>query len=304
MPDTRHQRVQRELFLAVFGANVGAAESWVTDRLATLLEEQTARAEETLFSAGDPPEYFYFLREGRVELVRDGSMPWTYDGPTVFGMSDALLERPRIRTAVARTDIQAMRVQSEAWIELLEDSFALSRTAVAFAVRATAELEEKLWARGETLPRPEPDAYARGDQLDRVERLAVLTGAPLLRRAGVQILGDLAGQSEVESFAAGDTLFARGKPPGRVMLLLDGEVVARREAPAVVWRGGPGDVVCGAAAFGDPVAAWEARARGPVRALTFRLEDWMDLMEEHFEMVRATLGALSLEREDLLERLR
>jgi CRP-like cAMP-binding protein len=297
-------RVQRELFLAVFGANVGAAESWVTDRLTSLLQEQIARADEKIFSAGDPPEYFYFLRNGRVELVHPGSMPWTYDGPTVFGMSDALLERPRVRTAVARTDIQAMRVQSEAWIELLEDSFPLAHTAIAFAVRATAELEEKLWARGEAVPNPEPEPYVRGEQLDLVERLAVLTGAPLLRGAGVQILGDLAGQSEVESFAPGDTLIERGRPPARVLLLLDGEVVATREAPAVSWRGGPGQVVCGTAAFGDSIAAWEARARSPGRALTFRVEDWMDLMEEHFEMVRATLGTLSLEREELLERLR
>src|SRR5271165_5414661 len=75
MPDTRPMRVQRELFLAAFGANVGATEPWVTDRLTSLLEEHLARAGETLFSAGDPPDFYYFLREGRVRLVREGRAP-------------------------------------------------------------------------------------------------------------------------------------------------------------------------------------------------------------------------------------
>jgi hypothetical protein len=51
------------------------------------------------------------------------------------------------------------------------------------------------------------------------------------------------------------------------------------------------------------VDAWEARALTPGRALTFRVTDWFDLMEEHFDMVRSTLGALSLQREELVERL-
>jgi hypothetical protein len=61
--------------------------------------------------------------------------------------------------------------------------------------------------------------------------------------------------------------------------------------------------VCGTAAFGDPLLAWEAVARSAGRALTFRTADWLDVMEENFDMVRTTLGALSLDREELLERL-
>jgi hypothetical protein len=39
------------------------------------------------------------------------------------------------------------------------------------------------------------------------------------------------------------------------------------------------------------------------RALTFRIEDWLDLMEENFEMVRSTLGVLLTQREICLAEL-
>jgi CRP-like cAMP-binding protein len=303
MPDLRHERIQRELFLAAFGANVAALEPWVTDRLTALLEEEVARAGDTLFSAGDPPDFYYFLREGRVQLVRDGSTPWTYQGPSVFGVSDALLERPRVRTALAVTDIQAMKVQSDALIELLEDSFALSRAAIVGSVRTVAGLEQRLWASGVKQLRRETGPGAPAGALDTLERLAILTEAPLLRGAGVQILSDLAAAADIFAFVEGDTLIARGSGDGRVHILLEGQVEATRLSPEVVWRGGPGEIVCGVAAFGDPILAWEAVARTGGRSLTFRVADWLDLMEENFDMVRTTLGALSLDREELLERL-
>ena len=117
------------------------------------------------------------------------------------------------------------------------------------------------------------------------------------------ILSDLASASDVVTFEAGATLIERGKGDGRVHLILEGEVEAARSAPDVVWRGGPGEVVCGTAAFGDPILAWEAVARASGRTLTFRTADWLDLMEENFDMVRSTLGALSFSREELLELL-
>ena len=240
MRDVQHERIQRELFLAAFGANVGTTESWVTDRLSSLLEEQPSRAGDTLFRAGDPPEFYYFLRQGQVQLVRDGSAPWTYEGRSVFGMSDALLERPRVRTALALTNIEAMKVQSEAWIELLEDSFSLARAAVLGSVRTVAELEQRLWAARRFSPRSTPLPLPSGAQFDVIERLAVLTEAPLLRGAGVQTLSDLAAASDVAAFEPGETLIARGTAGGRVLLLLEGEVEAAREAPDVALGRRPG----------------------------------------------------------------
>jgi CRP-like cAMP-binding protein len=302
MHEPRHERIQRELFLAAFGANVWAIEPWVTDRLTSILEEQSSRAGETLFSIGDPPDFYYFLREGRVQLVREGHPPWTYDRRSVFGMSDALLERPRARRALALTDIEAMRVQSDAWLELLEDSFPLARAAVMGSVETLAELEQRQWAKGSESRLQQPPSVPSAGELDLVGRLGVLTEAPYLRQAGVQALSDLAATSHAVSFRRGDRLIERGKSGGRVAILLSGEVEASRESPDIVWRWHAGDIVCGVAAFGEPIVAWEAVALSDGRALTFTLADWLDVLEAHFDMVRTTLGALSLRREELLER--
>ena len=302
MHETHHARIHRELFLSAFGARAGSPEPWVIDRLASLLEEQFAHAGEALFHAGDSPDAFFLLRQGRVELARRGSAPWVLSGRSAFGMADALLDRPRARTAVALTDVEAMKVHADACLELLEDSFALARIAVLGSMHTVADLEELLWAGAPPGPRPAP-APAAPTPLEALERLALLAEVPLLRGAGVQNLSDLALVTTVVTVPDGGALFERDGVGGRAFVLVEGEVTARRDRPEVTWQGGAGEIVGGAAAFTERIAAWEAVARTRVRALTFRIHDWLDLLEAHFEMVRFTLGALSLRREDLHERL-
>jgi CRP-like cAMP-binding protein len=119
----------------------------------------------------------------------------------------------------------------------------------------------------------------------------------------VQTLSDLATLSEVVPLAPGQVVVEHGRVTDRIHVLLDGQVEAVREDPTVHWRGGPGDIVCGTAAFTDLAPAWQARSTAPGHALVFRIADWLDLMEEHFDMIRATLGALALDEEALIERL-
>jgi hypothetical protein len=57
--------------------------------------------------------------------------------------------------------------------------------------------------------------------------------------------------------------------------------------------------VCGVAPFAGSLSEWEAHAVVRTRALSFRVEDWVDILEENFEMVRATLTALAREHESL-----
>ena len=100
-------------------------------------------------------------------------------------------------------------------------------------------------------------------------------------------------------FETGAALFAAGSRRDRVHIVVAGEVEAHRDGPRVSWRGGPGQIVCDVVSFGHTDVAWEARAVTRVRTLTFRFDDWLDVMEEHFEMVRSTLGALALQCERL-----
>ncbi|MGD0526588.1 MAG: cyclic nucleotide-binding domain-containing protein [Polyangiaceae bacterium] len=304
MREARLLRIGREIFLAALGMPLDTVEPWVLARLTTILEEREVLAGQTLFSAGSTSEFIYFMREGRVRYTRAGGPSWTFQGRWVLGGFEALGERPSTHTATALTTFRAMRVPITAWVEMLEDSFPIARSAVTNASRAVARLEELVPS---AAPASAQDAPVLGvappGPLSLTERLALLFDVRMLRGVGVQALADLAGVSEQVSVASGDVLVARGRGCDRLLRIVDGEVVAERSDPSVARRYGPGDLVCGAAVLGGVVDAWEARAVTPTRCIAVPLESLFDLMEEHFELVRSTLFALGVRRGLLLDYL-
>lgn len=300
MTDARLLRVSRELFLAAFGVQQQVIDFWVIDRLTSLLAEEDVQAGQALCTAGAPLEFIYFVRAGSVQMTRPGAPPWTFQGRWVLGGFEVHLERPLTRSATALNDFQAMKVDPNAWLELLEDSFFLARASVQFCAATVARLEERLPA---GLPRSfaEPVATPHGSS-SVIERLAVLAEVPMLGSAGVQPLAELAASSSAVEFRRGERLFEPGQPNRSLWVVVDGEVHATRRDAAGTWRYGPGEVVCGAASIEGP-PAWEATAARATRAISFPIEAWFELMDEHFDLMRAVNAALALRREALLDHL-
>jgi CRP-like cAMP-binding protein len=304
MDDTGLVRLGRELFMVGLGLPIEDVDSWVMDRMIAVLEEQSVRAGQVIYRAGEPADFLYFVRDGRLRLSREGSPSWSLEGNWVIGSLEAMADIPHPRTATALVDFGMMRVPVGAWLELLEDSFQAARAGITNAARSVALLEERITE----LPRQErraPRAFCvkKTPQLSLVERLAFLVEIRMLRRAGVQTLGDLAGMSRESAFEAGATVLERAVERSELLLVIDGEVMATRAGPDVVRHYGAGDLVCGAAAFGTRAPFWEAKAVTPTRVLSFPIEVWFDLMEEHFDLVRSTFEALMVRREVLLEHL-
>jgi CRP-like cAMP-binding protein len=297
-------RTSRELFLSVLTGGANNLESWVIDRMASVVDEEDVEPGKRLFAQSEQPEYIFFVRDGRIRLERDGSSPWIFQGRSVIGVFDALLDRPHTRTAVADSNLHLLKLRIEHWLDLLEDSFGLSRAALANAVATVAALEARHWAaqaqpRGPVVvqtPVVEPP-------LAFVERVAILMETRLLRGAGIQVLVELAESATELSFQPGDAIFQRGAPRGEVLLVLQGEVVGERSDPAIEVLFGPGSFVGGVAGLGEAIAAWQARALTRVHVLSIRIEDWVDLMEEHFDLVRSALSAMALWREGILDDL-
>ncbi len=279
-------------------------ETWVIDRMTSVVEEEDVDAGKRLFAQGEPPESIFFIREGRLRLERDGASPWLFEGRTVIGVFDALLDRPHARTAIAETDLHLLKLRVDNWLELLEDSFGLTRAAVGNSVVTVAAVEARRWADQEA---PHGEVMARVPPVEGplafVERLAVLAEVPLVRGAGIQVLVELADLVEEVTFEPGETIFERGDQRGEAFLVLQGEAECSRLDPALRVVFGPGTFVGGVASLGQPVLAWEARATTRVRALSMRLEDWFDLMEEHFDLVRSALSELARRREAMLDDL-
>jgi CRP-like cAMP-binding protein len=302
--DPRLVRTSRELFLSVLTGDADNLETWVIDRMASVVDEEDVEAGKRLFARGEEPEYIFFVRDGRIRLERDGSSAWIFEGRSAIGVFDALLNRPHTRTAVADSNLHLLKLRAEHWLDLLEDSFGLARAALSNAVSTVAALEARRWA-AEAHPRGPVVVHAPAVEppLAFVERVAVLSETPLLRSAGIQVLVELADSLEELTFQAGSPLFQRGEPHLRAHLVLRGEVLAERRNPDLRVLFGPGSFVGGVASLGDAIAAWEARAETATQVLSFRIEDWFDLMEEHFALVRSALSALALLREDILDDL-
>jgi CRP-like cAMP-binding protein len=297
-------RIGREIFLAAFGLPLEEIDSWVIDRLTSVLEEQNFHTGQTLYSAGEPVGFIYFMQDGEVRFTSQGGPAWTLRGRWVLGAFEALGDRPSKYTAKATGEFYGMRLTSVDWVEMLEDSPLLARSAVANASRVVMRIENRVPTGappsvGESSPLPS----VLPGTLGLVERLALLLDLRMLRFAGVQVLAELAALSQQVSFAAGDLVLERGAERKDLLRIVEGEVAAQCASPEMERRHGPGDLVCGAAILGGVADPWQARAVTPTRAISFPIEALFDLMEEHFDLLRSTFAALGARRELLLEHL-
>jgi CRP-like cAMP-binding protein len=287
------------VFLASLGITLEGVDSWAIDRMMWMLDEQHVHAGDTLFSEGQPCDFLYFMRQGKVRLTREGAAPWTLDGRWFLGVFEAFGDRAYARTATALTDFEAMRVPSAAWIDLFEDSFQLARTAIENIGRGVSRLEERLPVDPPRIAETPPGVGT--GPLSLVERLGLLVNVRMFRGGGVQALAELAAASVETSFLEGQVVLDRGVERRQLHLVVEGEVVARRTNPEVSRHYRAGDIVCGPFSFGSPALAWEARAASPVRILSLSYDLWIDLMEEHFDLLRAAMNALGRRRDLLLE---
>jgi len=301
MADPPLGRLGREIFMAALGLPLDVIEPWAVDRMTSLLEEWPVAAGDVLYRAGEPAEFFFFMQEGLVRIDQPMGPSWTMRGRWAVGALEAVLDAPRMSTATALVDFEAMRVPAGGWSELLEDSFQIALGAVSNAGRATALLEERIPELPKRPARAWTHLAAAGDApLTLVERLALMVDVRMFGGAGVQSIVDLAAATREVSFAAGDMILRRGEPRPELIVVVAGEVEARRNAPDVVRHYGPGDLVLGPAAYTPMGGSWEARAIVPTRVLSFPREFWFDMMAEHFDLVRSTLAALAARRDTLL----
>ena len=90
---------------------------------------------------------------------------------------------------------------------------------------------------------------------------------------------------------------------GRAFIVVVGEIRGVRSDPEVQVAFGPGSLVCGAAWLGEPQLAWETRPATRARTLVLHEEHWFDMMEEHAQLLHATLANIAHMRDGILEEL-
>jgi CRP-like cAMP-binding protein len=293
------ERVAREVFLSSFAGNTRGF-GWAMRRIASAMRDRSLEPGDLVFQEGDPADHVYFVVSGEVKLVRPGANDRILGGRSFIGTPDVLSERPRSRTAVATAATHLLQMRSDEWLDLLEDSFELTRRIVtnfALGVHALRLRPPPLGGFDE----PGTSAVDVPASLNLVERILLLREVSIFAHASIQTLTVLAELADQLSAAKGDSLPGRDGTECRLVVVASGEVSVALPDRGHEARFGRGSLVFGAAAL-NQASRYEARATTSARALAFSLEDYFDVMEEHFGLARSALTALTDERDLLLDR--
>lgn len=292
------RRLTRELLYAAFaGPARDTDDPRVMDRLVAAVEGQTLRPGDVLFREGDVADHVHFMTEGRVRLSRAGRADWVYEGHWVIGTTDVLANRTRTRTAVVETETQFFSLPAASWFAANQDQPETLLDAFGSYVSTTFVLYSNLAPDG-GFPPPDLRPIDFGSLAARAE---VLGNIPLFQRLKTQILLELVRGAEVSELEAGKVLFPAGKAAGRIHVVLEGLVEARRSDPDVAATFGPGALVAGLVSLSDVDRAWSARATTRARIMSFATDDLYDHVEEHLDAMRGLMAGVAIERERVFE---
>lgn len=292
-----HQIVVRSLLGQTYGGDAAV-------RLAAAARETFFPAGKVIYEAGDPPKYLHFILEGRVELTAEGQEPWTFADRGVFGILDAELERPHVRTARAVSDVRVISLRAEDWHDIVEDTFDYTRKQISRNARDLVDRGLSLapHAGFEGVPvhhRADvvPHAHVVDTDEHPFERLLVLHLADVFERASIQALIRLAQGAKEIALEEGDSLVREGDAADSLYVVASGSVVMEHDAPAISVAFGVHRLVGGYAGLGQKVWPFDVRAVEPTHVIAIKVEELYDVMEDHFDVVRSVMRFLAAERE-------
>jgi CRP-like cAMP-binding protein len=299
MPTERglHSAVERELFMRslLFGRPLASG----AKQLGRGMRERFFEAGSVLYEAGAPADYVYFIVSGQVRLSAPGVPDWEFGSSSVIGGVDADLERPYTRTARALSDVEALVLNNDDRLEVLEDNFEQTRGMIRFMAERLYQMTQQLPGT-DSVRELDYAACPKREPLPLVERVLTLRESPIFSRCGIQALVSLAPLIEEEQFAPGQILYEPGNTRGAFCVIACGTVEVSRGARQSISHYGPGTLVGGAAALADIERDERARAIDDGLALRVRLEEFFDVMEDHFDLARSVFAYLAAERERVM----
>lgn len=296
----RHSAVERELFLR--SMLLGRPLASGAKQLGRGMRERSFEAGSPLYEAGAASDDIYFIISGNVRLSAPGVPDWEFGAGSVIGGVDADLERPYTRTARALTDVEALVLNNDDRMEVLEDNFEQTRGMIRFLAERLYQMTAQLPG-SDSVRELDYAACPKREPLPLVERVLTLREAAIFSRCGIQALVSLAPLVEEEHFTPGQSLYEHGSSRGAFCVIATGTVEVERAGSSGVSHYGPGTLVGGAAALADIERDERARAVSDVVALRVRLEEFFDVMEDHFDLARSVFAYLAAERERVMNQI-
>jgi CRP-like cAMP-binding protein len=255
----------------------------------------------TLLRAGEPIPALYAVLDGRVHVAHEGrTMGHATSGGFVGGA--AMFARdPRGLGAIAEIDTLAVELESEAFLEILEDYFSVFhhvlRETAGWLLELMRDLPPRLYA--DVFAAVENPPAAAGD-LDLVERILFLRHVSPFA-GSISALAELSRGMAETTFPAGTTLWDPGEPSGMVLFVVRGTVSCAANDGATVFAAGPGTVLGAVESVARRPRWHSAVTQTRMTALQSPSEALIDVLEDNFDMAMDYLAMLARAQIRILE---
>lgn len=260
-------------------------------------------ASDRLFREGDAPQFIYFLVDGEVHLVREGAEPWAFGQGDVVGVLDADAADLHRRSAIAQTDVHALAVRVRDWHDTQEDNLEMVRLRLQGNARNLLErglsLAPSCGFEQHVSLGAAPSLVSQmslADELNAFERLLSLRLAPAFSLAGTQSLLELAREAREVRLSPGEVLFQEGDEARSFFVNVTGVVSLERRGMEMTAQFGPTALVGGYMGIGQVTYPVTARAETELVAMSIELAHLLEVMEDHYDLIRAMMAFMALER--------
>ena len=264
------------------------------DHLAVVAQQVVERwfhRGDTIQAPGEPVRSFHIVVEGRVH-ARGAEHGDEMVGPEkTLGLLSLFARAPEGLEAVADIETRTLEIDSDDLDEVLEDHFSILYSEVRDL--ACRGLRERMAIESGTHLAPREGSERPPErELDLVERLQLLRAGPIFRNANMEALLSLANRLKEARFEAGETLWDDGDASGFLYAIVHGRV--RCTLPDGRWfTAGTGyplgnlESQCGAPRW------YQAVTETPVVAMRSSTDEFIDMLEDHFETAREFLAAMA-----------
>lgn len=282
-------RVEQEIFLRSFFTD--RPPERMARQLVARMQDGHYREGELLFERGAAASRFFFVVDGEVAMEHPNTAPWTFGPNSMIGVGDAILERPRDRTARALSSVQTLSISLEDYTECLEDNFEFAKAALERACWNIHEQGRQL-APDEVFDPLDLETPLAGmtmpqRRLNSVERLLALRAHRIFRETKVQPLVTLAQRTHEDRWEPGALVSRPDDPTLYLYVVVSGYFEITSVSLEIRAQFGPGSFLGGPGMLGYAQSPYRMQAKTASATLRIAKEDLFDVVEDHFFLSRA-----------------
>jgi CRP-like cAMP-binding protein len=293
--------IERVLFLRRLSHLAGLPDSEVM-AVAEYCRERRFAKGALLLRDGEALESLYIPLAGRVGVSRRGRFLGEVGPGAVIGAQIVLSRDVYGLEATAASEVEALELDAEVMLDILEDHFSLVQRGIKSAARENLELAERFGESSDRFPPIEVEPFRFRD-FDFIDRLRILRAAGPFQRSSIDALVDLARSMAPVVFEPGVTVWQQGDPASRQLLVVTGTVTCSSIRPdgESAFQALPGFPLGVMESFAGEAYRFTAVTETRVTALAVEAYAVMDIFEDNFEVAMDFMAWMGQRTLDLIE---